>query len=290
MKVISIHSNKGGSGKTTLAISLAALFAEEGKRVCIVETDLSGAGLYGNLKLKGSSHYFNEYLTDEINVELLLRQYSDDKINFWAIVCSPDPDEKDEALKRIEQEGRKSSMIKKFINIVKKLQELEKPTSFDYCIFDCSPGLDGTSLLSLGVTLGCKSIPVFISTPDRPNIGGMFLFLRAFYGKIPDPNRILLVTNLVPEKRKNLYESSEKLVRAIIEDGILGVTDGRFKQAIQIPWYDFILENPELRHQFLLKSTGELSLDIVRDTTIPRIAQQIQDRLSKRTTEIGRKD
>lgn len=285
MEVISIHSNKGGSGKTTLAICLAALFAEEGKQVCIVETDLSGAGLYGNLKLEGNSkNYFNQYLLkDKISIESLLRQYTDDKINFWAIICSPEPREKDEALKEIEQKGRGREMIKKFINIVERLQELKKPTSFDYCIFDCSPGMYGTSLLSLGVTLYWKGIPVVISISDRPHIGGTVLELIAFFGRgILDPNQTLMVTNFVPKERKNFYESKEKLKKAIIEDRILMLTHGNFtKEKIQIPLYNFILENPELRHQFLLKSPGEISLDLVKNACcISEIAKQIQDMLS----------
>ncbi|MBM3236138.1 ParA family protein [Candidatus Poribacteria bacterium] len=283
MEVISIHSNKGGSGKTTLAICLAALFAEEGKQVCIVETDLSGAGLYGNLKLEGNSKNFNQYiLKDKISIESLLRQYTDGKINFWAIICSPEPREKDDALREIERKGRSREMINKFINIVERLQELKKPTSFDYCIFDCSPSVDGTSLLSLGVTLYWNGIPVFISTSDRPHIGGTILELIAFFGKaILDPDRTLIVTNFVPEERKNLYESNEKLKETIREDGILRVTNERFTKAIQIPWYDFILENPEIRHQFLLKSPGKISLKSVENTNIPRIAKQIQNKLSK---------
>lgn len=293
MEVISIHSNKGGSGKTTLAIGLAVLFAEEGKQVCIVETDLSGAGLYGNLKLESKSNYFNQYLLENgIGVESLLRRYTDGNINFWAIICDPDIDKRDEALalaEQIRQDGE-NKMRNRFLNLVGKLQKLKKPTSFDYCIFDCSAGVDGISLLSLGITLRWNGIPVFISTPDRPQIGGMVRELMAFYREnILDPARAIILVNRVSEKELNLYGDSDKLKNAIIEDGILGATEKRFTKVMSIPLYDFILEDPKLGNQFLLTSTGEISLKAVKNTNISRIAKQIQNELSKRDTESGRK-
>jgi chromosome partitioning protein len=43
MMIILIGSNKGGSGKTTVACNLAVAFARDGKEVCIVDADKQGS-------------------------------------------------------------------------------------------------------------------------------------------------------------------------------------------------------------------------------------------------------
>jgi hypothetical protein len=45
-QVISVHSTKGGVGKTFFATALAVALAKEGRRVCIVDTDDQGPGVH----------------------------------------------------------------------------------------------------------------------------------------------------------------------------------------------------------------------------------------------------
>ncbi|VEP18548.1 hypothetical protein H1P_810010 [Hyella patelloides LEGE 07179] len=39
-KIISIHSYRGGTGKTNITVCLAALVSSQGKRVGIIDTDI----------------------------------------------------------------------------------------------------------------------------------------------------------------------------------------------------------------------------------------------------------
>jgi chromosome partitioning protein len=43
MRMIAISNNKGGSGKTTTTVSLAAAFGERGLRVLVVDLDPQGS-------------------------------------------------------------------------------------------------------------------------------------------------------------------------------------------------------------------------------------------------------
>jgi MinD-like ATPase involved in chromosome partitioning or flagellar assembly len=45
MKLISIHSHKGGAGKTTIALLTAQAQFKSGARVCTVDLDFLGSGL-----------------------------------------------------------------------------------------------------------------------------------------------------------------------------------------------------------------------------------------------------
>jgi MinD-like ATPase involved in chromosome partitioning or flagellar assembly len=45
-KIISIHSYRGGTGKSNTTANLAALVAREGNRVGIIDTDLPSPGIH----------------------------------------------------------------------------------------------------------------------------------------------------------------------------------------------------------------------------------------------------
>jgi len=45
-KIISIHSFRGGTGKSNVTANLAMLLAQSGRRVGVVDTDLQSPGLH----------------------------------------------------------------------------------------------------------------------------------------------------------------------------------------------------------------------------------------------------
>jgi len=62
-KILAVVSQKGGVGKTTTAVNLAAAFARRGMRTLIVDVDPQGSVRYGTGLKKGhASHGFADYL------------------------------------------------------------------------------------------------------------------------------------------------------------------------------------------------------------------------------------
>jgi septum site-determining protein MinD len=45
-KIISIHSYRGGTGKSNLTANLATLVARDGNRVAVIDTDLPSPGIH----------------------------------------------------------------------------------------------------------------------------------------------------------------------------------------------------------------------------------------------------
>ena len=64
--VLSVVSQKGGVGKTTTAVNLAAAFARRGLKTLIIDTDPQGSVRYGvGLKKGHPTHGFADYLNGE---------------------------------------------------------------------------------------------------------------------------------------------------------------------------------------------------------------------------------
>ena len=45
-KIVAIHSYKGGTGKTSLSVNLAATYARKGYKVCLMDLDFRAPSLH----------------------------------------------------------------------------------------------------------------------------------------------------------------------------------------------------------------------------------------------------
>ena len=62
-KIVSIHSFRGGTGKSNVTANLATLIARAGYRVGIVDTDIQSPGIHVPFGLDESIKYtLNDYL------------------------------------------------------------------------------------------------------------------------------------------------------------------------------------------------------------------------------------
>lgn len=69
MTIISIHSFRGGAGKSTTAANLATIMATMGKRVGIVDMDIQSPSLQVIFGLKEPSLTLNDYLWENAKIE-----------------------------------------------------------------------------------------------------------------------------------------------------------------------------------------------------------------------------
>src|SRR6187401_2839537 len=70
-KIVSIHSFRGGTGKSNTTANLAAQVAMAGKRVGIVDTDIQSPGIHVlfGLDEQRMGHTLNEFLHGECPIE-----------------------------------------------------------------------------------------------------------------------------------------------------------------------------------------------------------------------------
>ena len=70
-KIISIHSFRGGTGKSNTTANIAALLAADGARVCVVDTDINSPGIHVlfNLDETEMVHSLNDYLWGKCEIE-----------------------------------------------------------------------------------------------------------------------------------------------------------------------------------------------------------------------------
>jgi cellulose biosynthesis protein BcsQ len=136
---VTIYNNKGGVGKTTTTVNLAATFALQGKRVLAVDFDPNQRDLTGSLKLttKPNQQTLYSLLEDKkdlISIDNVIQTYSIEfktlkkTFSFDIIPCDTELGNKN------EQELLKNFKIPRLKQILDKIK-----TNYDYILIDSSP-------------------------------------------------------------------------------------------------------------------------------------------------------
>ena len=136
MRTLAIVNQKGGSGKTTTAVNLAAALAEMNKKVLLIDLDpQASASLWYGFKEKGKGLF--EVLTDDANIEDVIEKTSVDNVHLI-----PSSTLLAGVEKILSKEVASETVLKhKFERIQNK--------PWDYMLIDCPPTLGILSLNAL---------------------------------------------------------------------------------------------------------------------------------------------
>jgi len=170
-KIISVHSFRGGTGKSNLTANIATILAMRGKRVAIMDSDIQSPGIHVLFGFDESmlEHSLNDYLWGKAPIEDVAYSISDisgnmpDRgflkgTNFWLIPSSIRTNE----IARVLREGYDVSLLNEgFHTLLKKFD-------LDFLFIDTHPGLNEETLLSIAVS----NALIIILRPDQQDFQG----------------------------------------------------------------------------------------------------------------------
>lgn len=205
-KVISIHSYRGGTGKSNFTANLAASVAQQGKRVGVVDTDVPSPGIHNLfcLEPEQTSQTLNNYLWGEIPIEeaaydvghnIGLPENASGKL--YLVPSSVKAD----SIARILRDGYDVRLMNDgFRKLVKSLQ-------LDYLFIDTHPGLSKETFLSIAIS----HVLILILRPDKQDYQGTAVTMDV--AKQLKVRKLLLAINKVysclnPEALKQKVEET----------------------------------------------------------------------------------
>jgi len=139
---IAVHSPRGGTGKTSVAINLACAYAKEGKDVCLLDMDLKSPSTFNGM-FPPSSEWINDIFDYKKNIRQVIVDGSKSiasEARFYVGYSNPEIS----AIREFSSKDRKwqSDALKALIQSKKDLHK----EGFDVVIMDTSPGVDFTSV------------------------------------------------------------------------------------------------------------------------------------------------
>lgn len=188
-KTVSIHSFRGGTGKSNTTANLAALLAREGFRVGVVDTDIQSPGIHVlfNLNEGDIIHSLNDYLWGKCDIkdtahDVTAKLGTAIKGQVFLIPSSIKAGE----IARVLREGYDVGLLNDgFRDVIGEMD-------LDYLLIDTHPGLNEETLLSIAISQDL----VIIMRPDQQDYQGTAVTIDV--ARKLDVPSMMLIVNKVP--------------------------------------------------------------------------------------------
>lgn len=194
-QVISIHSFRGGTGKSNLTANIAVAVASQGKRVAIVDTDIQSPGIHVlfGMDEEKFTYALNDYLWGKCSLKDTAYDVTSQIISargtpadISGTVFLVPASLKAGEIARVLREGYDVGLLNDgFHDLLDQLQ-------LDYLFIDTHPGLNEETLLSLAIS----DRMVIILRPDRQDFLGTAVTLEV--ARKLDVPEITLIVNKAP--------------------------------------------------------------------------------------------
>jgi len=190
-KIVSIHSYRGGTGKSNTTANLAASVARMGNRVAIVDTDIQSPGIHVLFGFDEESldRSLNDYLWGRrsiaevaYDVTSVLEGKQTPNGKLYLVPSSVKAGE----IARVLREGYDVGLLNE------GFQDLLTDLKLDYLFIDTHPGLNEETLLSITIS----DVLVLILRPDQQDYQGTAVTVDVAR-KLEVP-KLLMVINKAP--------------------------------------------------------------------------------------------
>lgn len=214
-KIVSIHSYRGGTGKSNTTANLAATVARYGYRVGIVDTDIQSPGIHVLFGFDEDdiSRSLNDYLwgrraISEVayDVTAVIEGRGTANSKIYLVPSSVKAGE----IARVLREGYDVGLLNE------GFQELLEAFNLDYLFIDTHPGLNEETLLSITIS----DVLLLILRPDQQDYQGTAVTVDVAR-KLEVP-KLLMVMNKAPSSfdfgklRQRVEETYEATVAGIL--------------------------------------------------------------------------
>jgi len=201
-KIVSIHSYRGGTGKSNLTANLAVCLASSGRRVAVVDTDIQSPGIHLLFGLEDTSRLrtLNDYLWERCPVHEAATDVTPSPVleaggRVWLVPSSLQAGE----IAKVLRQGYDVGLMND------GLRDLADHLALDYLLIDTHPGLNEETLLSIVVSHAV----VIVFRPDQQDYEGTGITVQV--ARQLGAPRMLLVVNKVPT-------GLEEVVRQRVEE------------------------------------------------------------------------
>lgn len=187
-KIVSIHSYRGGTGKSNITANVAACALAAGKQVAVLDTDLQSPGVHvlfgfkpGEIKLTLVDFLWGKCAIEETAYDVTERIQPGSPGKCWLVPASMTT----KAITRILDEGYDVKRLNAHFD------ELLKKLDLDFLFIDTHPGLTRETMLTTAIS----DVLVLLIRPDQQDYYGTAV-LSEIANKLEIPH-IFLVANKV---------------------------------------------------------------------------------------------
>ncbi len=256
-KIVSVHSFRGGTGKSNSTANLAALVALAGKRVGVVDTDIQSPGIHVLFGLDEAK--MGKTLNDFLHGKCTIREVA-------FPVGEKAADSEGRAKLAGKQlwlfpssiRGREISQILREGYDVNRLNEgfqtMLKELDLDYLFIDTHPGLNEETLLSIAIS----DVLIIILRPDNQDFQGTSVTVD-IARSLDVPNLILMANKAVP---KYDFKQIKKQIEDTFKAPVAGVLPLAFEVAENASQDLFSLRYPDHDWSKALRGVADVILAI----------------------------
>ena len=190
-KIVSVHSFRGGTGKSNLVANVAATMTQQGYNVGIIDTDIQSPGIHVIFGLDEDqmARSLNDYLWGNCDIQEtaydVTRVFNSQAVDgkLYLIPSSIKAGE----IARVLREGYDVGRLND------GFQELIRCLNLDYLLIDTHPGLNEETLLSIAIS----DVLVVILRPDHQDFQGTAVTIDVAR-KLQVPKMLLVVNKVLP--------------------------------------------------------------------------------------------
>lgn len=227
-KIVSIHSFRGGTGKSNTTSNIAVTIARHGKRVGIVDTDIQSPGIHVLFGLEDDkvNLTLNDFLWGRCSigeaahdVSQVLQSSSLSTAPGGAIYLIPSS-MKASDISRIIREGYDAKLL------LEGFQKLLDALQLDYLFIDTHPGLNEETLLSITIS----DILILVLRPDHQDFQGTAVTVDVAR-KLEVPKMFLVINKVLDSmNHEDLRQQVQQAYDATVA-GILPLSEDVVKLA-----------------------------------------------------------